>query len=107
MRFLLPCATHLHPPDSFVILKIKDVWIKKCEEYKLHFIQEGRRANEIQKEGNWSSKFKNLKLAIRVIREVNKRRDKVGLIYAWKGMICCGLTLDVAGEWLKELTPGL
>ncbi len=36
------------------------------------------------------------------VRRVNEQRDQTGLTYARKTMICCGLSLDIIGEWHEK-----
>lgn len=49
-----------------------------------------------------------LELAADSVMDVNMQRDANDLNYAQKAMICCGLALDVTGEWhIKQLTPEL
>jgi hypothetical protein len=40
LRFLPPCCTHLcQPADTFIILKIKDIWTRRWESKKTELIQ--------------------------------------------------------------------
>lgn len=49
-----------------------------------------------------------MKLAARVVRDVNEMRDSDGLTYAQKAMIRCGLSRDLNGQWrIAQLFPHL
>jgi len=42
------------------------------------------------------------RMAVEAVRRVNKQRDQTGLTYACKAMICCGLSLNIIGEWHEK-----
>jgi hypothetical protein len=41
-------------------------------------------------------------MAAEAVCRVNEQRDQIGLTYACKAMICCGLSLDITGEWHEK-----
>jgi hypothetical protein len=43
-----------------------------------------------------------LRMTAEAIRRVNEQRDQIGLTYARKAMIRCGLSLDIIGEWHEK-----
>ncbi len=86
LRYLVVAATDkIQPCDSFVISKIKDgLW------------REGFGA--LQNPG----KPFFLRMAAKVVRRVDEQRNQTGLTYARKAMICCGLSLNITGEWHEK-----
>lgn len=110
IRKLPANATDLcQPADSFIISKIKDVWRREWERKKIDMIKDGLWSNEIRGDGQWSGKLKNpgkryfLKLAAQAVAEVNEQRDALGMSYARKAMIKCGLSKDaVTGKWQES-----
>ena len=110
IRKLPANATDLcQPADSFIISKIKDVWRREWERKKIDMIKDGLWSNEIRGDGQWSGKLKNpgkryfLKLAAQAVAEVNEQRDELGMSYARKAMIKCGLSKDaVTGKWQES-----
>ena len=97
-----PNATDLiQPADSFVIQKIKEVWQRRWEQYRLDSIR-----SQLFKPG--SGRMQNpgkgffLRLAADSVREVNNMREKHGISHARKAMIRTGLALDTNGQWREE-----
>lgn len=85
LRVLPKNATHLcQPADSFVIQKIKQRWRKLWDEEKVRLINSREWQEGLLKSGTLPNpgKIFFLRLVARVVREVNKMRDKKGLSYA-------------------------
>ena len=102
IKFLSKNATHLcEQADSFVIQKLKQRWRILWDEEKVRLIDSRQWKEGLLKSGKLPNpgKLFFLKLAARVIRDVNKMRDKNGLTYAQKSMIRCGLSRDLNGKW--------
>ncbi|MEM7298840.1 MAG: hypothetical protein AAF391_11305, partial [Bacteroidota bacterium] len=104
---LPPNSTDLtQPADSFIIQKIKEVWRRLWDEYKLQCINEGQWQDGV--DGQGSGRLPNpgkrffLKLAADSVREVNGMRDANGLSYARKAMIMTGMSLSVNGTWSES-----
>lgn len=108
IRYFPPNTTHLlQPCDSFVIQKLKSCWNKHWEKYKMEMIEKGMWKDSTGKLLNPGKSF-FLKLAARVVREVNHQRDENGITYARKAMILTGMALSVNGQWqVEQLTPEL
>lgn len=106
LRYLPLNATDLcQPADSFVIAKIKDVWLRMWSEKKIELIEDKEWQNKARKDDSYSVKLKNpgkkffLELAAAAVKEVNGKRDKNGINCAIKAMMRCGLSLGVDGNW--------
>lgn len=108
VRYFPPNVTHLvQPCDTFVIQKIKQRWAVHWEKFKMELIQKGLWKDSSGKLYNPGKPF-FLKLAARVVREVNLQKDTDGLNFARKAMIISGLSLNTNGFWeVKQLTPAL
>jgi DDE superfamily endonuclease len=108
LRFLAPNSTHLAQPlDSFIIAAIKKHWSAAWEAKKLDMIKNNQVSLQSGKLLNPGKHF-FLNLAAESVREVNKMRDKNGLMYARKAMIRCGLSLNLNGIWeISQLFPHL
>ena len=106
LRRLPENATDLcQPADSFVIQKIKEEWSRLWNEKKMEMIRNGSWREGKKGSGKLCNPGKQyfLQLADECISAVNKKRDKeLGISYARKSMIRCGLSKNVDGIWSEQ-----
>lgn len=110
---LPPNATDLvQPADSFIIQKIKEVWRRRWDVYKMDCIKKGLWKDGDN--GSGSGRLVNpgkrffLKLAADSVREVNCMKDRNGESYARKAMVMTGMSLGYDGVWSEgQLTQDL
>lgn len=99
LHFFPPNATDvLQPADSFVIQKLKDAWRRHWDAYKANCVQKKLWTSGSGMLPNPGKSF-FLKLAAKVVREVNQQRDKTGVTYARRAMIRTGMSLNLNGLW--------
>ena len=119
LRYLPPCTTHLCQPVDKGCLDHYHFKDKGCldihwEEKKIELIQASAWQNTPRGDGSWLGKLTNpgkryfLQLATDSIDIFNREVDCDNMSYARKGMICCGMALDVDGTWnVNQLFPVL
>lgn len=111
IRFFPPNSTHLiQPADAFVIQKIKAAWSARWEKHKMRLLSEVCSDTYGTNSGRLPNPGKRffLKLAADSVRDVNQQRDEMGITYARKSMIRCGLAKSGNGLWEKcQLFPHL
>ena len=107
LRRLPENATDLcQPADSFVIQLIKEEWKQRWSQHKFMMIKEGAWRNGPKGSGKLCNPGKQffMNLADECIKAVNEKIDEgLGISFARKSMIRCGLAKNVDGIWSEKM----
>lgn len=84
--------------DPFIIQKVKQVWRKHWDAWRMEATSNGAWKEGSGKLPNPGKNF-FLKMAAGTTRDVNAPRDADGISYGRKAMIRCGMSLNLNGRW--------
>lgn len=96
------------PADSFIIQKIKTVWRRIWDEKRFKMIESDKWVDWRDGSGMLTNPGKRfyLQLAAAVIKDVDRDRDRNGVLYSRKSMMCYGMALNLNGRWeVQQLLP--
>ena len=101
LRFRKNATNFCQQADIFVILKIKQRWRTSWDEKKVRLINSKQYKERLLESGKLPDPGKVffLKMAARVLRNVNNMREKNGLTYAQKAMNRCDLSRYLNDQW--------